>query len=347
MDSPLLSDALIRSRDGIVGFWQNPVPANTPRSLAFDDPANMERWSPWVRAGAIDLDMVSRLGFTAEAAGANPRRLFVWHLEVPAPVGANPPVPVYRRLVAMARPPRRVFRRQLRFVAYYADLRPDRQSEILAQMGGGLSFLSSVAYLHPDRTPYTLELLAAVLRLAIVVHLRLKQGLACRRPIEFSAQIQPMILTPAHGTLPSGHATEAFAAAIVLWNLLRASGRAVYAEPQWRIQLLRLAARIAINRTVAGVHFPADSAAGAVLGLTLGRYFVDRCSGAMAYTDADFDGTQYPRDQDFVWRDLYDPNVEALRATAYSGPGAGQALDPARQSGLLSWLWNRAVAEWS
>ena len=36
-----------------------------------------------------------------------------------------------------------------------------------------------------------------------------------------------MILTPSHGALPSGHATEAFAMALVLWNVLNAGGNTV------------------------------------------------------------------------------------------------------------------------
>ena len=36
------------------------------------------------------------------------------------------------------------------------------------------------------------------------------------------------------------------------------------------------AARIAINRTVAGVHFPVDSMAGQLLGLTVAEYFIKR-----------------------------------------------------------------------
>ena len=43
----------------------------------------------------------------------------------------------------------------------YADLRPDRATEIMTQMSGGLTFISSIPFLHPARTPYTLELLAA------------------------------------------------------------------------------------------------------------------------------------------------------------------------------------------
>ena len=44
-------------------------------------------------------------------------------------------------------------------------------------------------------------------------------------------------------------------------------------------QLMRQAARIAINRTVAGMHFPIDSVAGALLGLTLAVYLVNLCKG--------------------------------------------------------------------
>ena len=63
-----------------------------------------------------------------------------------------------------------------------------------------------------------------MLRLANYVEMRLKQALASRRPNEYSPQVQPMILTPSHGSFPSGHATETFVSAIVLRRLLQASG---------------------------------------------------------------------------------------------------------------------------
>jgi membrane-associated phospholipid phosphatase len=318
-----------------------------------EDSSNLDRWSPWVRAAVIDAEAFSRVGFTLEDATVNPRHMAVWHLEVPAPAGDNAPAPVYKPLILMARPTEDIFQAQLVLVNQYAELRPDRQTEILAQIGGGMAFLSSIAQLHPDRTPHTLELLAAVLRLALFVHLRVKQGLACRRPLEYSPQIQPMIATPAHGSLPSGHATESFAAAVVLWNLMRAAGRPGYDSSDWRTQLLRLAARIAINRTVAGVHFPVDSAAGAVLGLTLGQYFVNRCSGAAGYRAWRFEGENYPDDGDFIWHDLYDVTTEKLT----SMPGASgysveyeandQAINPQHKSYVLAWLWDKAKAEWT
>ena len=90
-------------------------------------------------------------------------------------------------------------------------------------MSGARAFLSSIPFLHPDRTKWTLELLDTVFRLANFVEMRFKHALACRRPIEYSPQIQPIILTPSHGALPSGHATEAFAVGLCLWTLLRAS----------------------------------------------------------------------------------------------------------------------------
>ena len=58
----------------------------------------------------------------------------------------------------------------------------------------------------------------------------------------------------------------------------------------WDIHLARLAARISVNRVIAGVHFPIDLAAGLVLGLTVGRYFVALAKGAGEVTPYEFVG---------------------------------------------------------
>jgi hypothetical protein len=245
-------------------------------------------------------------------------------------------------------------------VARYADLRGDRAPEILTQMGGAGTFFAAVPYLHPDRTPKTLELLAAALRLANFTEMRFKHALACRRPNELSPQIQPIILTPSHGSLPSGHGTEAFITATVLGALLRTVGTASAANPQygevdWTTLLMRLAARVAINRTVAGVHFPVDSAAGALLGLTLGQYFVTRCTGTTTYLAWGFDGTEFPNpsdgkpppdDGDFYWTSLYDPAAAKQIETDYAIKRGSQTMRP-KQSAILAWLWDAAKGEWS
>ena len=65
-----------------------------------------------------------------------------------------------------------------------------------------------------------------------------------------------------------------------------------------------------MNRIVAGLHFTVDAAAGEVLGLTLGQYFVTCCGAAPTYNAWRFDGTQFPdptlalappNDGDFYW----------------------------------------------
>jgi hypothetical protein len=164
-----------------------------------------------------------------------------------------------------------------------------------------------------------------------------------------------MILTPSHGSLPSGHATESFTAAIVLWSLLRASKLDPYAnEPDPNAhnslsdQLMRQAARIAINRTVAGVHFPADSAAGAILGVTLGRYLVARCGGADGYPAAGFNGEAYPGQEDFTWNELYQVNGDALALKYDKGYVTNLKDQPLRpERNPLTWLWDNALREWT
>jgi PAP2 superfamily len=240
----------------------------------------------------------------------------------------------------MIRPPDAIFQAQLDLVDGYSDLREDRASEILAQMVPQHAFWSSVVLLHPDRNKWTLELLATALRLANLVEMRFKHALACRRPVELSPQIQPIILTPGHGSLPSGHGTEAHIVALILYELTKAN----MTNPLLAEQLMRQAARIAVNRTVAGVHFPVDSVAGQLLGLTLGEYFITRCGGGSNYFSWTFDGTQFVGTDDFDFRQQYDTPTGTRKAQAYAikDPGAKAAVP----SPLLYWLWGKAVGEW-
>jgi membrane-associated phospholipid phosphatase len=352
-DNPALSGGLISSRDGIVGSWHPPGSVPDPRGI--EDAEHLALWDGSVRAHLIDFEMFSRIGFAPGAAGSE--KASVWHLEPTSASTSSAPAATGKPLADITRPPSDTFAKQLVFVDRYADLRADRMMEILVQIDVARAFFFSIPYLRPDRTKWTLELLDAAYRLAIFVEMRLKHALACRRPMEYSPQIQPMLLTPSHGALPSGHATESFAAAYVLSALLRYSGTKPYEDASWGTQLMRLASRMSINRTVAGVHFPVDSAAGAVLGLTLGQYFVARCRDAGQYGAWGFDGTKFPAagvpplDGDFYWDSLYDVanavQTEAgPQAARYAIARGGQTI-AAGQAPFLTWLWTKAVAEWT
>jgi membrane-associated phospholipid phosphatase len=334
----LEADALITSRDGIAGYFD---PGKAPRPLKEDQAKNLELWSTSVQEKIFSFEIASRIGFSS----ADKQTIqSAWHLAVDATSGTKPPQARYQPLVSMIRPTKEVFVEQLPYINQYAALRPDRAAEILAQLGAPVAFLGSIVYLQPDRTPWTLKLLDAAYGMTQHVEMRFKHGLACRRPNEFSSQLQPMIPTPGHGTLPSGHATEAFTLASVLWGVLRHADNKVYREATWGDQLMRLAARIAINRTVAGVHFPVDSAAGCVLGLTLGHYFVERCCGADEYRAWKFDGSRFKGD--FDWRQLYDVEEAGQKETPFAEGMGTQRLDKDPGSPILEFLWNKAVAEW-
>jgi membrane-associated phospholipid phosphatase len=250
-------------------------------------------------------------------------------------------------LVTYVRPTEATFQGQLDLVEAYADLREDREGEILAQLTPPVAFWSSVVSLHPDRTRYTLELLDVALRFANFVEMRLKQGLSCRRPIDYSPQVQPMILTPGHGSLPSGHSTEAFMIAFILWQLRR--GVDNVNDGRWCEQLMRQASRVAINRTIAGVHFPVDSMAGQVLGLALGKYFVHRCTGVGTYGAWEFHGEEVLGTDDFNWRLSFDTAQLAADGVPAALPvfATRPSTPTAQQSHLLKWLWDLATPEWA
>ena len=153
------------------------------------------------------------------------------------------------------RPGDHVFKDQLNFLDHYSDLREDRASEIITQLGPQYAFWGSVVYLHPDNTRKTIELIDAALRLANFVEMRIKHALACGRRTELSPQVHPLILTPGHGSFPSGHRPKIIWPPACSGNFLRClwgnhqgHGRAADAG----------GARIAVNRTVAVVHYPSN-----------------------------------------------------------------------------------------
>lgn len=336
-DSISIADALIRTRNGVVDSW-NETEAEFPH-LKLDDPANMERWDPLVRASIFDFEIYSRLHFSDDG-------------EDTATISHHYPdgdgTFRCRDLVELTRPPEATFRSQLKLLNKYAELRADRTPEILLPLGLPIAFLSSVTLLHPERTRWTLELLTAALRLAHFVAQRMKHALACRRPSELSSQVQPMIRVPSHGSLPSGHATEAFAVSAVLCELLRASHPMPARNESLRQeQIMRLANRITINRTIAGVHFPVDSVAGAMLGLTLGHYLAARAGAGSEerrkQTAWSFDGKAFPPERDFRWQKLYDVKTGAQTPDEnHVCEGESFAID---SSPVLEWLWQKSVAE--
>src|SRR6476620_12615144 len=102
----------------------------------------------------------------------------------------------------MTRPKLSVFEAQLKVVESWAERREDRASEILVQVLPQISFWSSVVNLHPNRTPKTLEFIDVALQFAMLMVMRFKHALGCPRPIEYSPNIQPVLLTPGYATLP-------------------------------------------------------------------------------------------------------------------------------------------------
>ena len=112
----------------------------------------------------------------------------------------------------------------------------------------------------------------------------------------------------------------------------------------------KLAERIAINRTVAGVHFPVDSAAGQLLGTSLADYLVcvASCgSGALRGANSkEWIARTFVRNQpedearDFTRGGLVsDETPTTAKAVTYS-PVKMQSKPP------LQWLWEAAASEW-
>lgn len=340
-----LAPALMLSRDGLVGVVDRPVAA---LALEGASDAAMAAWSADVRAMIIEADLMQRVacfGFSAAADGTAETSAALHAITAAAPGHRGRSVEYQSApLVEFIRPTPDDFVAQADIVLNYADLRADRIAEIVAQVDLPLVFFAGAAPLDEERTKYTLQLVALVRSLAARIGLQIKHAIAAVRPNHYSAQIHPVIPTPGHGALPSGHATQAFAIALVLAEVMGA-------RDKLRAMLLQQAARIAVNRTVAGVHFPADSIAGLVLGRALAGLVAGHATDDEArLTPMTFDGRGIGA-LDFRWSDYVQADGSSAGGAGNGVVHATEGLDPVVLDGpasaTLAWLWQRARREWA
>jgi hypothetical protein len=223
---------------------------------------------------------------------------------------------------------------QLDAVLRAAVEREDRLPEILSQASDFWPFFESVTGVQLAQAPAFAELLRAAQDWVLGLLMLLKHNVAAYRPVQRSSLVMPLIATPGHGSLPSGHATVAAFNAELLRLLMYRDG------PDARVQALdRLARRIAFNRVVAGVHFPVDSQAGYALGRQLARTL-----SALAGNAADSPGELTSDD---VLRDRFRLDELApgeLAAYAVKAP-AGRQLPAPTPAAALVILWQQAQTE--
>jgi membrane-associated phospholipid phosphatase len=234
------------------------------------------------------------------------------------------------------------YARQLAYLRSYADLRADRIGEIDLQKGDMLSFFGLLGMLNESRRKHTLELLAAVVRLAILVEMPLKHYCRSPRPIDYSNRVMPVIQTPDHSTFPSGHAIEAFAAATVLSHLY---GTHAGDKPGVLGLPFQIAHRIAVNRTVAGVHFPVDSLAGALIGCRIGEEVRRLALGLPPLPEAGLGRGKDPEtliSGSATFAATEDFSLAALNRLHKPDAAAGTP-----GAGVLGRLWQNALDEWA
>jgi membrane-associated phospholipid phosphatase len=324
-----------------MGFWDGTVPVPTPDGA--DELTRLMRLDAFPRASVLATEGCAL--FTTRP-GAKPAHL----------------VRTESDLVSLTPPEAAKIAEQMSEVRAAMDLRADRLPEILAQSDGFSEFFAAQMPFGLNRRPMTVHLIGALHDTVVAIEQRMKHLCSVMRPLDLSPQIQPLIATPGHSAYPSGHATESFAHATILAALRLSAGGtpdadlidtllsklspAVEAAPVTDpvILLYRLAARIADNRTVAGVHYPVDSAHGALLGLGVTLAFVGHCIGG---------GPERPVPEWAADANDWSGDFTLRKWCAALGGGAQQGwrsgtttVAKAEPWQLLPVLWRAAVAEW-
>jgi hypothetical protein len=312
--------AQVLNRDAIVGKSE----ATTSVQRMPDPQRHIDHMQPWARQFLAAQDLLFALDWEGQSSSAG-RAHCVMRLRQGA------------ALFQMERPSLDLFKDELTDVMSMADLRIERAEEILAQIDHQWAFWSALLPLRADLKPRTLEVLQSVIWLCVSVEMRFKQVLGVRRPQEFSPQVQPVITTPGHGSFPMGHATQAYAVAETLRRLL-----GLTLTDSLAVQLERQAHRIAINRIVAGVHFPVDLVAGMMLGKSLAALAQACAQPSMAGVQTWSFTERNHRAHGQAWA-----SAEALALSVQGHQtGAARVLTKPEQMPVWRRVWAHAEAEW-
>ncbi len=296
--------------------WGNP-PSSTGLP-AMDDPGASHRLGSRPRAAVAVFELMSSVSFATNAANEK---------AVLSVAG--------RDLASIRRPSRSYFEQQLDLVEAESSLRDRRYTEILSQVAPPMAYYASIVNMQAERHGKSLLLLNTALDFAYAVTARFKHALACPRPSEYSAVIQPMIEVPLHPSFPAGHAVEGHVLAGLLAQLVPSMGgdKARY--------LRRAAARIAHNRVIAGLHFPIDLVAGRLLGDALASYWLACAGAATQWQGGSFDLDGASGNLDFSAGKLNEDGP------AFQDVGCRPALAvTAVPMPFLQQMWKDAQAEW-
>ena len=140
------------------------------------------------------------------------------------------------------------------------DLRRDHLPEIQAQAEGFTDVFHELLDSGNGRRPATATLVHAGIQIGAMTVMHYKAKFNRARPVHVYPALMPVIPTPPHPAFPSGHATQAHLVRHLVVMAVGPDLQAAFDPP-----LSALAARIAKNREIAGVHFPSDSAGGEAL----------------------------------------------------------------------------------
>jgi hypothetical protein len=129
----------------------------------------------------------------------------------------------------------------------------------------GIWLTLATDYMHAQDTPFDLyletrALVAASMADAVIGAFDSKYAHQYKRPNMVDTSIVTIMPTPNHPSYPAGHATISWAAATVLAKYLPDN------QQEWE----RLAVEASDSRTIGGIHFPSDNAAGTTLGTNIG-----------------------------------------------------------------------------